>query len=180
MAVLLFVFKHDQRYSWRVYSRTLVEYTGNFRARLYDPQSELDSETLATLGTTTGENSTTTTGSHTGTEAMGLCALAGIRLICALHYYYLSTLVKEQPLDYSMALWLVKWGIGVFKTSALVCLGDEIELLVYGAFYSTCPRLEWGGVSLEGKIARACSLLDDFPLTSLNPSPPPSATFLNL
>ena len=123
MAVLLFVFKHDQRHSWRAYSRTLVEYTGNFRARLYDPQSELDSETLATLGTTTGENSTTTTGSHTGTEAMGLCALAGIRLICALHYYYLSTLVKEQPLDYSMALWLVKWGIGVFKTSALVCLG---------------------------------------------------------
>ena len=43
--------------------------------------SLLDSETLAALGTTTGEHGTTTLSGHTGTEAMGLGTLTLIRLI---------------------------------------------------------------------------------------------------
>ena len=51
--------------------------------------SLLDSETLAALGTTTGEHGTTTLSGHTGTEAMGLGTLTLIRLIRTLHLKFL-------------------------------------------------------------------------------------------
>ena len=50
--------------------------------------SLLDSETLAALGTTTGEHGTTTLSGHTGTEAMALGALAFVRLIGAFHCFF--------------------------------------------------------------------------------------------
>ena len=45
----------------------------------------LHAETLATLGTTTGQNSTAALGGHAGAEAVGLGALALVRLIRTLH-----------------------------------------------------------------------------------------------
>lgn len=48
-------------------------------------RAELDGEALAALGTTTGKDGTTTLGRHTGAEAMGLGALALVRLIRTLH-----------------------------------------------------------------------------------------------
>ena len=51
----------------------------------------LDSEALATLGTTTCEYGTAALGRHTGTETMALCALALIRLVGALHIVTLSS-----------------------------------------------------------------------------------------
>ena len=45
----------------------------------------LDGQPLAALGTTTGQNGTAALGSHAGTEAMGLGALALVGLIRTLH-----------------------------------------------------------------------------------------------
>ena len=45
----------------------------------------LDGQALAPLGTTTRENGTAALGRHAGTETVALCALASVRLICALH-----------------------------------------------------------------------------------------------
>lgn len=42
-------------------------------------------ETLAALGAATGENGTAALGRHTGTEAVGLGALALVRLVGTLH-----------------------------------------------------------------------------------------------
>ena len=49
--------------------------------------TSLDGEALAALGTTTGENVTTTLGGHAGTEAVGRRALPLVRLIRTLHFY---------------------------------------------------------------------------------------------
>ena len=46
-----------------------------------------DGEALATLGATTGENGTAALGGHTGAEAVGLGALALVRLVGTLHGY---------------------------------------------------------------------------------------------
>ena len=51
---------------------------------------KLDAKTLAALSTTSGQDSTTTLGSHAGTETVALGALALIRLISALHIDSLS------------------------------------------------------------------------------------------
>ena len=50
-------------------------------------QTSLDSETLAALCTTTGENGTAALGGHAGTEAVGGGALALVGLIRTLHSY---------------------------------------------------------------------------------------------
>ena len=42
---------------------------------------------LAALCTASRENGAAALGSHTCTEAVSLCALAGVRLIGALHYF---------------------------------------------------------------------------------------------
>ena len=53
----------------------------------------LDGQALAALCATTRENGAAAFGGHACTEAMRLCALASVRLVCALHIYYLSTCV---------------------------------------------------------------------------------------
>ena len=50
-------------------------------------QGKLGTETLAALCTASRENGAAALGSHTCTEAVSLCALAGVRLIGALHYF---------------------------------------------------------------------------------------------
>ena len=47
----------------------------------------LDGETLATLGTTTGQDGAAALGGHAGTEPVGGGALALVRLVGALHSY---------------------------------------------------------------------------------------------
>ena len=49
----------------------------------------LDGQPLAALGTTTGQNGAAALGGHTGTEAVGLCALALVRLVRTLHNFNL-------------------------------------------------------------------------------------------
>ena len=55
----------------------------------------LHGETLATLSATAGENGTATLGGHTGAEAVGLGALALVRLVRTLHDYYPPVAFKQ-------------------------------------------------------------------------------------
>lgn len=50
-------------------------------------KGKLDTKTLAALCTASRENGAAALGSHTCTETVGLCALAGIRLVGALHHF---------------------------------------------------------------------------------------------
>ena len=59
-------------------------------SRFHTDTSALHAKTLAALGTTSSEDGTATLGRHTCTEAVGLGALALIRLIGALHIFSLS------------------------------------------------------------------------------------------
>ena len=52
----------------------------------------LDGQPLAALGTTTGQNGAAALGGHAGTEAVGLGALALVRLVRTLHN---DNLLKE-------------------------------------------------------------------------------------
>ena len=59
-------------------------------------ESSLDSEPLATLGTTTGENGAAPLGSHAGTEAVGGSTLPLVGLIRTLHVYSSHTGLSSQ------------------------------------------------------------------------------------
>ena len=57
-----------------------------FRSGFDGLHKKLDSEPLAALSATTGEDGTATLGRHAGTEAVALGALALVRLVGTLHF----------------------------------------------------------------------------------------------
>ena len=94
MVVLIAMLQHHNRKKWRTESFSLREKKGYIGARLdgrfQTDDLSLHAKTLAALGATCGQDSTTTLGSHAGTETVALGALALIRLISALHIDSLS------------------------------------------------------------------------------------------
>lgn len=94
MVVLIAMLQHHNRKKRRTESFSLREKKGYIGARLdgrfQTDDLSLHAKTLAALGATCGQDSTTTLGSHAGTETVALGALALIRLISALHIDSLS------------------------------------------------------------------------------------------
>lgn len=88
-AALLWCCSYDCRKQPTLYTLSCGKNAFKVTARLDGAQrgtfSQLDGQPLATLGTTTGEDLTAALGSHTGAEAVALCALALVRLIRTLH-----------------------------------------------------------------------------------------------
>ena len=102
MVVLVVSLQHNHRKKRRAESFSLREKKRDIGARLYGRFHTdaflLHAKTLAALSTTSGQDSTTTLGSHASTETVALGALALIRLISALHIDSLSTDRNHNPL----------------------------------------------------------------------------------
>ena len=100
MVVLIVLFQHNHRKKRRAESFSLREKKRDIGARLYGRFHTdaflLHAKTLAALSTTSGQDSTTTFGSHASTETVALGAL--IRLVSALHIVSLSRSAFDSPL----------------------------------------------------------------------------------
>lgn len=102
MVVLVVSFQHNYRKERRAESFSLREKKRDIGARLdgrlHTDAFLLHAKTLAALSTTSGQDSTTTLGSHASTETVALGALALIRLVSALHIVSLSRSAFYGPL----------------------------------------------------------------------------------
>lgn len=102
MVVLIVLLQHNHRKKRRAESFSLREKKRDIGARLYGRFHTdaflLHAKTLAALSTTSGQDSTTTLGSHASTETVALGALALIRLVSALHIVSLSRSAFDSPL----------------------------------------------------------------------------------
>lgn len=102
MVVLIAMLQHHNRKKRRTESFSLREKKGYIGARLngrfQTDDLSLHAKTLAALGATCGQDSTTTLGSHASTETVALGALALIRLVSALHIVSLSRSAFDSPL----------------------------------------------------------------------------------